>query len=175
MRNSGTMPASPSQPTVRRALLAGPDSEQVGRLVGAYLRQTEHEKAVNLPLPPLGQDEELPPAYKAEADHPAAAFETAAVYLAEIDAKAVGVAIAKDVGGATEIKRLWADPQIRGRGIGSALLDAVLRESPGVVRLSVWDWRTQAVRLYESRGFVSVPSWDVRPGLVCMERAAPKN
>jgi ribosomal protein S18 acetylase RimI-like enzyme len=166
------MPDSPSPLTVRRALLSGPDSEQVGRLVGAYLRQTEHEKAVNLSLPSLGQDAELPPNYKAEVDHPGSVFKTASVYLADVNAEAVGVAISTTAGGATEIKRLWADPQVRGRGVGSALLDAVLRDSPGVVRLSVWDWRTQAARLYESRGFVAVPSWDARPGLVCMERAA---
>jgi ribosomal protein S18 acetylase RimI-like enzyme len=94
------------------------------------------------------------------------------VYLAEIDAEAVGVAIATNVGTTTEIKRLWAAPHVRGRGIGSALLDTILQDSRGVVRLSVWDWRTQATRLYESRGFVTVPSWDARPRLVCMERAA---
>ena len=121
----------------------------------------------------MGQDAELPPNYKAEVDHPGTVFKTASVYLAEVNAEAVGVAISTTAaGGATEIKRLWADPQVRGRGVGSALLDAVLRDSPGVVRLSVWDWRTQAARLYESRGFVAVPSWDARPGLVCMERAA---
>lgn len=125
---------------------------------------------MNLSLPSLGPDEELPPNYQAEVDCPETVFKMASVYLAEIDAEAVGVAIASKARGATEIKRLWADPQVRGRGIGSALLDAVLRESTGVVRLSVWDWRTQAARLYESRGFVTVPSWDARPRLVCMER-----
>jgi len=164
------MPNSSSQLTVRRAIFPGPDSGPVGRLVGAYLRQTEREKAVNLSLSPAGEGAELPANYKAEEDHPESAFKNALVYLAEIDAEAVGIAIAKNVGAATEIKRLWADPDVRGRGIGSALLDAVLQESPGVVRLSVWDWRTQAARLYESRGFVTVPSWDPRPGLVCMER-----
>jgi GNAT superfamily N-acetyltransferase len=123
-------------------------------------------------LQPLGQHAELPAGYKAEEDDPGSAFGNMSVYLAEIDAEAVGVAIVKDVGAATEIKGLWADPHLRGRGIGSALLDAVLQESPGVVRLSVWDWRSQATRLYESRGFATVPSWDARPRLVCMERAA---
>jgi GNAT superfamily N-acetyltransferase len=144
----------------------------VGRLVGEYLRQTELEKAMNLSLPPVGEGAELPAKYKAEVENPGSAFENALVYLAEIGAEAVGIAIAKNLGAATEIKRLWADPQVRGRGIGSALLDAVLQECSGVVRLSVWEWRTQATRLYESRGFVTVPSWDPRPGLVCMERAA---
>lgn len=172
MLNSGHMPKSSSPLTVRRAIVPGPDSGQVGRLVGAYLRQTEREKAVNLSIPPVGEGAELPANYKAEVDHPGSAFENALVYLAEIDAEAVGIAIAKKVGTATEIKRLWADPHLRGRGIGSALLDAVLQESPELVRLSVWAWRAQAARLYESRGFVTVPSWDPRPELVCMERAA---
>jgi putative acetyltransferase len=127
---------------------------------------------VHLQLRPVGQDPELPARYRAEADHPESAFGNASVYLAEIDAGAVGVAIARNDGAATEIKRLWADPHVRGRGIGSALLDAVLQDSRGVVRLSVWDWRMQAKRLYESRGFVTVPSWDARPRLVCMERSA---
>ena len=120
----------------------------------------------------MGLDEELPANYKAEEEDPESAFGNASVFLAEIDAEAVGVAIARTVGSATEIKRLWADPHVRGRGIGAALLDAVLQASPGVVRLSVWDWRTPATCLYESRGFVTVPSWDGRPRLVCMERAA---
>ncbi|HYH76641.1 MAG TPA: GNAT family N-acetyltransferase [Arthrobacter sp.] len=164
------MPDSASPLTVRRAIVPGPDSGPVGRLVGAYLRQTEHEKAVNLQLSPVGHDAELPAGYKAEEVDPESAFGNASVFLAEIDAEAVGVAIARRVGAATEVKRLWAEPQVRGRGIGAALLDAVLQEGPGAVRLSVWDWRTAATRLYESRGFVTVPSWDGRPRLVCMER-----
>lgn len=172
--NSGHMPDSSSPLTVRRAILPGPDAGHVGRLVGAYLRQTEREKAVNLPFPSAGEGAELPANYKAEEDHPESAFENALVYLAEVGAEAVGIAIARKAGVATEIKRLWADPLVRGRGIGSALFDAVLQECPGVVRLSVWDWRTQATRLYESRGFLTVPSWDPRPGLVCMERPASR-
>lgn len=78
----------------------------MGRLVGAYLRQTEREKAANLSLPPAGEGAELPASYKAEVDHPESAFENALVYLAEIDAVAVGTAIAKNAGAAMEIKRL---------------------------------------------------------------------
>ncbi|HEY8318534.1 MAG TPA: GNAT family N-acetyltransferase [Amnibacterium sp.] len=70
------------------------------------------------------------------------------------------------------MKRLWADPARRGLGVGSALLDTVLDRRTGTVRLSVWDWRHDAVRLYKSRGFRRVPSWDPRPRLLCMERIA---
>ncbi|WP_143677683.1 GNAT family N-acetyltransferase, partial [Streptomyces scabiei] len=39
------------------------------------------------------------------------------------------------------------------------------------VRLSVWNWRTGAVALYERLGFEITESWDARDRLVCMERA----
>ena len=72
---------------------------------------------------------------------------------------------------ASEVKRLWADPARRGLGVGSVLLDTALRLHAGTIRLSVWDWRHDAVRLYESRGFRRVPSWDPRPRLLCLERS----
>lgn len=59
---------------------------------------------------------------------------------------------------------------MRGRGVGSALLEAAVAATDGDVRLSVWDWRTGVIRLYESRGFAQVPSWDARERLVCMVR-----
>lgn len=141
----------------------------MGRLVEAYLRQTEREKAAHL-LGTFSANDELPVSYRAEAENPDAAYAGSSVYLAELGSTALGVAVLKRTGGATEIKRLWADPGARGRGVGSALLDAVLEEHPEPVRLSVWDWRSDAMRLYVSRGFARVPSWDERPRLVCMER-----
>ena len=161
-----------TRPLVRRATLSGPDSAKVGRLVEDYLRQTEREKAEHLPGAPFSDDDELPASYRAEAANPEAAFAGSSVYLAELGPAAVGVAVIRRAGDATEIKRLWADPGARGRGVGSALLDAVLQEQQEPVRLSVWDWRNAAMRLYLSRGFIRVPSWDARPRLVCMERAA---
>ena len=144
----------------------------MGRLVEAYLRQTEREKAAHLAGAPFGDHDELPASYRAEIERSASAYAESSVYLAELGSAAVGVTVLNRVEGTTEIKRLWADPAARGRGVGSALIDAVLREHPERVRLSVWDWREAAIRLYLSRGFVGVPSWDDRPRLVCMERAA---
>jgi GNAT superfamily N-acetyltransferase len=161
-----------SRPIVRRAILGGRDSAEVGRLVEAYLRQTEREKAAHELRPPFSDSDELPARYRTEAARPDAAYAGAAVYLAELGSSAVGVAVIRSAEGATEIKRLWADPAVRGRGVGSALIDAVLEEHSEPVRLSVWDWRGDAMRLYLSRGFVRVPSWDERPRLVCMERPA---
>ena len=59
----------------------------------------------------------------------------------------------------------------RGRGVGSALTDTAIAATAGPLRLSVWDWRSAALRLYGSRGFERVASWDERPRMVCMERA----
>lgn len=144
----------------------------MGRLVEAYLRQTEREKAAHLLGAPFRDIDELPADYRAEVTSPDAAYAGSSVYIAELGSLAVGVAVVKKAEGATEIKRLWTDPGARGRGVGSALIDAVLQEHPETVRLSVWDWRNDATRLYLSRGFTRVPSWDERPRLVCMERAA---
>ena len=159
-----------SRPIVRRAVLGSRDSADVGRLVEAYLRQTEREKAAHMLRAPFSEHDELPAGYRAEAARPDAAYAGAAAYLAELGSSAVGVAVLRTAEGATEVKRLWADPGARGLGVGSALIDAVLEEHPEPVRLSVWDWRVDAMRLYLSRGFVRVPSWDDRPRLVCMER-----
>jgi GNAT superfamily N-acetyltransferase len=161
-----------TRPLVRRAFLGGQDSAKVGRLVEAYLRQTEREKAAHLYGAPFSDIDELPASYGAEAASPEAAYAGSSVYLAELGSTAVGVAVVRKAEDATEIKRLWADPGARGRGVGSALIDAVLQEHPEPVRLSVWDWRNEAMRLYMSRGFIRIPSWDERPRLVCMERAA---
>jgi len=78
--------------------------------------------------------------------------------------------------GTGEVTRLWVEPDRRGRGLGQlAIHDAVRRAGDvGVdtVRLSVWEWRTGAIGLYRRAGFVDCPSWDPRPGLVCLERRA---
>jgi ribosomal protein S18 acetylase RimI-like enzyme len=54
------------------------------------------------------------------------------------------------------------------------VLDAALRDAEDLgasaVRLSVWEWREGAVRLYGSRGFERVSSWDDRERLLCMVR-----
>lgn len=69
--------------TIRHADLSGPDGEHVGRLIGAYLRQTEREKAEHLKLDP--PTDEVPESYRAEVQTPAQAFADAVVLIAELN------------------------------------------------------------------------------------------
>ena len=153
----------------RAADMTGPDAASVAELVGAYLRQTEREKAEHGFGASL--QDVLPDRYQREVDDPVSAYRGHQVYLADLDGRTAGVVIVHDVDGVREIKRLWADPRVRGRGVGHALLCAAIASAERPVRLSVWEWRAPAIGLYESRGFVRVESWDDRPGLVCMVRS----
>lgn len=153
---------------IRAADLRGADAAAVGSLVGDYLRQTEGEKVAH---GVAGASVDLPESYRREVENPAHAYADCRVFVAELDGAAAGVVVLRPDAEGVEIKRLWASPGVRGRGVGSALLDAAIADGSGDVRLSVWDWRADVIRLYESRGFARVPSWDARPALVCMRLA----
>ncbi|WP_299537230.1 GNAT family N-acetyltransferase [uncultured Streptomyces sp.] len=161
-------------PTVLR--LAGrdvPPGSGLGPLLGAYHLATEAEKGV--PVPGVGA---LPARYRAEVVSPHIAFEGDTVLLARREGDPVGCAVVtRPVDGGSELKRLWCVPAARGTGVASALvaegLAAAARAGAGTVRLSVWRWREAAIGLYARAGFAVVEPWDDRPGLVCMERAAP--
>lgn len=155
---------------MRHASWDGADVDDVGSLVRAYLLQTETEKVEHDTAESSSSMGMLPSGYEREVADPRSAYAECTTLIAEVDERAAGVAVVRITGGDAEIKRLWADPDVRGRGVGSALLDAALSLTDGSVRLSVWEWRTAAIRLYESRGFGRVASWDDRRGLVCMVR-----
>ncbi len=161
------MDASPQAVQVRSADLSGPDAPAVGALVEAYLFHTEGEKEAHLGGPSARYG--LPEQYREEVADPARAYADAAVLLAELDGVYVGVAVVQEVAGVNELKRLWVDPSARGRRVGSALIDAALGVRGRPVRLTVWDWRADAIALYRKRGFVEVPSWDERDRLLCFE------
>lgn len=162
------------RPVIRVADLTGPDAIEVGSAVRAYLLQTElekHQQEETVPDPAAP----LPERYRREVETPAAAYDGHRILLAQLEERLAGVVVLSERDGIAEIKRLWAVPAARGRGVGSALLDSAVHaaaESGAIeVRLSVWDWRQAALRLYESRGFERVPSWDDRERLMCMVRS----
>ncbi|MCX4919743.1 GNAT family N-acetyltransferase [Streptomyces sp. NBC_00687] len=144
---------------------------ELAGLLAAYHLATEAEKGEAV----IDVDE-LPDRYRAEISDPGTAFAEDAVLLALVGDTAVGcLVMTAPADGWSEVKRLWTDPSVRGRGIASALLGAAFEQAAesGVktVRLSVWNWRTGAIALYERLGFAVVASWDARDRLVCMQRA----
>ncbi|MEV0920064.1 GNAT family N-acetyltransferase [Streptomyces sp. NPDC049967] len=145
--------------------------DEVAALLTAYHLRTEAEKGE-----PVADAAGLPDRYRAEIADPGTAFAGDAVLVALLGDAAVGcVVVTSPAHGQAEIKRLWTDPEFRGRGIASALLDASLAHAAEIgvdtVRLSVWEWRTGAIALYERLGFTVTRSWDERDQLVCMQRA----
>jgi putative acetyltransferase len=140
-------------------------------LLAAYHLQTQAEKGEAV----AGVDG-LPDRYRVEITDPHAVFVDDVLLLALSGDTAVGcLVLAARVDGRSEVKRLWTDPEFRGRGIASSLVSAALAHAAengvSVVRLSVWKWRTGAIALYERLGFTVAEPWDERDGLVCMERA----
>ncbi|OIJ65290.1 GNAT family N-acetyltransferase [Streptomyces mangrovisoli] len=155
---------------LRRPGRALPVEHGLGALLAAYHLRTEAEKGVA-----VAEVDRLPDRYRAEIADPRAAFADDVVLTARSGDAAVGcLVVTAPVEGRSEIKRLWTDPAFRGRGIASELLGAALAHAAetgvGTVRLSVWNWRTGAIALYERFGFTVTGSWDDRDRLVCMER-----
>lgn len=153
-------------PDPRRGTEAG-----LAELLAAYHGQTEAEKGC-----PVTDVTELPDRYRAEILSPQSAFAGDVVLVAVSADTAVGcLVVTAPVDGHCELKRLWTDPAVRGRGVASALIRAALAESAangvGSVRLSVWSWRTEAIALYQRLGFTVTESWDERADLVCLARA----
>jgi ribosomal protein S18 acetylase RimI-like enzyme len=75
------------------------------------------------------------------------------VLICRIGAEIAGMASADCRDGETFLSRLYVRPGCQGRGIGSLLLDAVLREAPGRVVLTVLSGNERARALYERPGF----------------------
>ena len=161
-------PTSGVAPVTVREARFPQDSAVVSRLVAAYLRQTEAEK-VEHALADERVDGTLPARYQSEIDDPASAFARSTVLLGASDREAVAMVVLSSEERAGAIARFWVDPVYRGHGVGGRLLAEALARLPRPVRLSVWDWRTPAIRTYERSGFAVVPSWESRERLVCME------
>ena len=142
------------------------DAAAVSELLRAYHERTEAEKVAH----DLQEFGPLAPAYAAEIAAPA--FPGSDVLLAEVDDRTIGMVVVRVAGADAEIKRLWVDPAARGAGAGGALIAEAVRRAAAAgaasLRLSVWDWRYDALGLYRSRGFVEVASWETRERLVCL-------
>ena len=86
--------------------------------------------------------------------------------VAFVDGEAVGCGAVKRVSpGCTsprygEIKRIYVDPDARGRGVGGALMDALesnlLALGIGIARLETGVRQPAALALYERRGYVRI-------------------
>lgn len=148
-----------------------PSVEGLAELLAAYHLRTESEKGEA-----VVDVDGLPDRYRAEVLDPRGAFADDVVLIALSGHTAVGcLVLTAPVGGRAEVKRLWTDPAFRSRGVASGLVSAALAHSAAAgvrwVRLSVWEWRTGAIALYERLGFTAAESWEERDQLVCMERA----
>ncbi|WP_406247986.1 GNAT family N-acetyltransferase [Microbacterium sp. M] len=142
------------------------DGGSVSSLLGDYLRQTEAEK-VERGLAPRA--DELPEHYWREVADPAASLNGMRVLMARVDGEDCGIVVVANSASGSEIKRFWTTPPARGRGVGSALMDEALRLASRPVRLSVWQWREPAIRMYRNLGFVTAAPWDEREQLLCLE------
>jgi putative acetyltransferase len=143
---------------------------ELAPLLLAYHLRTEAEKGAA-----VSGVAELPERYRAEVLDPATAFADDVVLVAGTGGAPVGcVVVSAAAGDGLEMKRLWVDPACRGRGVAKALVRAVVRHAAETgarsVRLTVWEWRHDAIGLYERLGFTVAESWEARPGLVCMRR-----
>ncbi|MFI2777753.1 GNAT family N-acetyltransferase [Streptomyces sp. ALB3] len=148
-----------------------PVEDGLAALLAAYHLRTEAEKGAS-----VADVHGLPDRYRAEITDPLTAFAGDVVLVALLSDTVVGcLVVTSPNSGQAEIKRLWTDPESRGRGVASALLGTALtqvaEEGVHTVRLSVWEWRTGAIALYERLGFTATRSWDERKQLVCMQRS----
>ena len=82
-----------------------------------------------------------------------------------VDGLTVGVACLKELEGNTgEVKRMYVKPEMRGRGIGTALLTRLIDDATLVgyncLRLDSARFMTDAHRLYRSMGFADIEPYE---------------
>jgi len=72
-----------------------------------------------------------------------------------------GLRLLKD--GIGEVKRMYTDPSIRGKGLARALLRALLEHARDAGLREVWletgTMQPEAIALYESEGFTPIPAY----------------
>lgn len=100
------------------------------------------------------------------------------VLIAEADGKAIGCGGLKMYSrNAVEIKRLWIDPEYRGKHIASDIMDRLEdraeREEYSRLILQTRPQMEEAVRLYMKRGYKQMdnyPPYDRLEGAICFEK-----
>ena len=107
------------------------------------------------------------PELDADLDDPANAY--AALWIALDDGAVAGsVALRTIDDDVVELKRMYLEPALRGRGVGRQLLATALgwarAHDVGRVRLDTSERRVAAQRLYEAHGFRRVPGDAPRQG-----------
>jgi len=92
--------------------------------------------------------------------------------LARVDGQPAGCVALRPMDDAScEMKRMFVDPQVHGRGVGRALAQAVISEARTTGYTSMWldtsVRQTEAQNLYRSLGFETVdPYYELPPELV---------
>lgn len=88
-----------------------------------------------------------------------------AFLVARLDGRAVGCgAVRKLDENTAEVKRMWIEPDVRGRGVGRRLLaaleDAAIELDCRVLRLDTSARLTEALALYRSSGYHEIPAYN---------------
>lgn len=90
------------------------------------------------------------------------------VLVARLAGRPVGCGVLKRTGPASvDIKRMWVDPAVRGRGLGRRLLRRLVHEAGGFdvdeVRLETNRALVEAIALYRAEGFIEVEPFNDEP------------
>jgi putative acetyltransferase len=99
--------------------------------------------------------------------------------VASLDGRPVGCGAFRPMGGmAVEIKRMFVEPDCRGRGLARRLLaeleERARRAGYSLARLETGVRQPEAIRLYESAGYRRIPSYGTYAGnadSACFEKS----
>lgn len=150
---SGTVPAVTNDAVVVAAVRA--ESALAQSLVAAYFAELDER------LPGGFDPDRSVPAPPEELDPPEGRF-----LVARLDGRPVGCGGVRRIGvGVAEVKRMWVDPAVRGRGVGRRLLEALERRALvelgcTVVRLDTSHLLQAAVGLYRAAGYREIQPYN---------------